>query len=175
MKEAITRTIEIPEGVTVTVGDSIVVKGTNGENSRVLTHPKISITVEENKVKIHTKQGTKREKKMIGTFNALIKNMIKGAQEPFVYTLKICSGHFPMNVSVNNKKLVIKNFLGESVPRELRLLDNVDVSINGEQIEVKSSSKELAGQTAGDIEQLCRIKQKDSRIFQDGCYITSKA
>jgi large subunit ribosomal protein L6 len=71
--------------------------------------------------------------------------------------------------------LLIKNFLGESVPRKMAIKPNVEVKIEGEEIIVSSPDKEAAGQVAGDIEQLTRIKKRDIRIFQDGCYITHKA
>jgi len=53
--------------------------------------------------------------------------MIKGSSQNHVYTMKICSGHFPMNVSVSNNKLSVKNFFGEKVPRVLQLKSGVDV------------------------------------------------
>ncbi|MBI2666293.1 50S ribosomal protein L6 [Candidatus Woesearchaeota archaeon] len=112
---------------------------------------------------------------MMSTFAAHMKNSIKGTQEQYEYKLKICSGHFPMNISVSGREFVIKNFLGETVPRKITLLQGADVKINGTEIVVKSADKEIAGQTAASIEQLCRITNRDIRIFQDGCYITQKA
>ena len=79
-----------------------------------------------------------------------------------------------MNVSTSNNKLIVKNFLGEKVPRILQLKEGADVKIEGEIIKVESSNKELAGQVSADIEQLTRRPGYDSRIFQDGIYITNK-
>jgi len=47
--------------------------------------------------------------------------MIRGVTEGYTYKLKICSGHFPMNVSLKGDVLEIKNFIGESVPRKLKI------------------------------------------------------
>ena len=100
--------------------------------------------------------------------------MIKGSNEGHVYELKICSGHFPMNVSIQGKELVVKNFIGEKFPRRLKIQEGVIVKIEGEKITVEHTSKEIAGQSAANIEQLTRRPNFDSRIFQDGIYITVK-
>ena len=80
-----------------------------------------------------------------------------------------------MNVSISGQELIIKNFLGESVPRKVTILPGADVKVNGTEIIVSGSDKEVAGQTAARIENLCRITNRDRRIFQDGCYIIEKA
>jgi len=129
-----------------------------------------------NKIKVEIdKNTTKKEKKNIGAYNAHIKNMIKGLKEPYNYVLKICSGHFPMNVSVSNDEFIVKNFLGEKTPRVLKLKKKVKVKVEGDQVIVESADKELAGQTAAAIEKLCKITNRDPRIFQDGIWIISKA
>ena len=112
---------------------------------------------------------------MIGTFKAHLKNMIKGATEGHIYQMKICSSHFPMNVELKNNELSIKNLLGETIPRIIKIEEGVDVKIEENIITRESSDKELAGQTAASIELKCKIPGKDKRIFQDGIYIISKS
>jgi len=176
MKADITDRIEIPEGVEINIDKGMItIKGPKGEVARKLIHPKISISIEDKKIIISSKKATKREKTIIGTFKAHIKQMINGAQEGHMYKLKICATHFPMTVEIKDNELAVKNFLGENVPRTLKLKQGVDVKIEGEIIVVESPNKELAGQTAASIEQLCRITNKDRRIFQDGIYITEKS
>ena len=176
MREDFNREIEFPKEVTVQLEGSILtVKGPKGEVKRDFSHPKLKITIEGNKIVFNVIKGTKREKTLVGSFESHTNNMVKGVQEHFLYKLKICSGHFPMSVSVSGKELVIKNFLGESVPRKLRLKEGVEVKIDGTEIIVTSPNKEIAGQTAASIETLCRITGRDRRIFQDGCYIIEKA
>ena len=79
-----------------------------------------------------------------------------------------------MNVSINNEELIVKNFLGEKAPRILKIKPGVTAKVEGSDIIIESTNKELAGQAAADIEQLTRITNKDRRIFQDGIYITEK-
>jgi len=175
MKKIITVEIEIPEGVKVSLDGTIVlVSGKNGEVKRELFDPNLEIRTEESKIIISANKRTKREKRKIGTFKAHIKNMIAGATKDHLYKLKICSAHFPMTVTADKGQFSIKNFLGEKVPRTIKLRQGVDVKIDGDVIEVSSSDKELASQTAANIEQLTRVTNFDLRIFQDGCYIIEK-
>lgn len=119
-------------------------------------------------------KATKREKTIVGAFWSHARNLVKGVQELHIYNLKICSGHFPMNVSVSGQEFVIKNFLGETVPRKVTLPKGAEVKITGTDILVSSPDREVAGLAAAKIENLCRITNRDLRIFQDGCYITHK-
>ncbi len=168
-------TIEIPEGVTITNEDGLfVVKGKKGEARRALGNPKITASIENNTVTFRTMKGTKRQKTLMGTFAAHLRNMMRGAAEGHSYRLRICSGHFPMNVSVANNQLVVKNFIGEKVPRTTPLLSGTTVKVDGQDIIVEANEKERAGQMAADIEQLTRRPGFDRRIFMDGIYITEK-
>lgn len=167
--------VEIPEGVECTLAGSMVtIKGPKGENKRDIYAPYTTLEKKENKIIISAKNATKREKTLMGTLVAHLKNMIKGVSDGFVYKLKICSGHFPMNVSVSGNEFIIKNFLGEKNPRVVKIKEGVTVKVNGQEIIVESINKELAGQTAATIELSTKIKGRDRRIFQDGIYIIQK-
>ena len=171
----ITENIEIPESVQVKIENPfIIVTGPKGEVKRQLFNPKISLSVRENTINLSAEKPSKKEKTLIGTYKAHIRNMIRGVQEGHVYKLKICSGHFPMSVSTTDKEFTIKNFLGEKVPRTVKIRDNVSLKLEGTDITIKSTNKELAGQQSADIEQLTKISKRDRRIFQDGIYIVSK-
>jgi len=176
MKSDIMQEINIPEGIEISKeGHLIKVKGPKGEVSKKLAGPRIEIITERNLVKIISKKASKREKKLIYTFKAHINNMIKGVTEPFVYKLKICPGHFPMNVSIDKDIFTVKNFFGEKTPRKLKIKPDVKVKIDGKDVYVEGIDKELTAQTAASIEMLTKIKNRDRRIFQDGIYIVSKA
>ena len=138
-------------------------------------HPRIEIKENNGKIEFHAKKITKKEKCLIGTLSGHVDNMFKGVFEEFIYMLKICSGHFPMTVAKESNFVVVKNFLGEKVPRKAKITEGVKVDIKGDEIVVSSMDKELAGQIAANIEQSTRITNRDRRKFQDGCYITVKA
>ena len=173
--QGVTENLEIPQGVEVKVdGVSVSVKGPKGDLLKVFKFPNIYAKVDGGNFVIETSKVGKKEKKLIGTMRAHIKNMFKGVQEPHIYRMKICSGHFPMNVSASGDTLTVKNFLGEKVPRVIKLKSGPKVKIEGQEITIESPDIELAGQVAAAIEQLCRITNRDIRIFQDGIYITKK-
>ncbi len=167
--------IEIPEGVEISVeGSTVKAKGPNGENHRLFHYPKIKILKENGKIILSSKNPTKREKTMTGTIKAHIQNLIKGVKEGFIYKLKICSGHFPMRVSVEGNYVLINNFLGEKIPRKARILEGVQVKVEGDEIILEGINKESVSQSSANIELATRITNRDRRIFQDGCFIILK-
>ena len=175
MKKELIYEAEIPEGVEVNLdGKILTVKGEKGENKRAFNYPGIELKLEEKKVIVYCKLATKKEKSMMGVSLSHIKNMMKGVSNGFVYKLKICSGHFPMNLELNEQSLVINNFLGEKKPRFAKILENVSANIEGDIITIESSNKESAGQSSANIEKATRISGRDRRVFQDGIFIIEK-
>ncbi|MAG60636.1 50S ribosomal protein L6 [archaeon] len=175
MKTDLNEKVTAPETVSLTLeGSELFVKGPKGEDRRSFANPKVHLSVSGRDLEFQVKGASKREKRMLSTFIAHIKNMLRGVVDPFEYELKICSGHFPMNVSVSGSNFVVKNFLGEKHPRSVAIPSEVKVKINGTQVIVNSASRESAGMVAARIEQMCRITNRDRRIFQDGIYIVKK-
>ena len=112
-KEKITKEVELPDGVSASMHEQfLTVKGPNGEVKREIKNQNISINIEPKKIIFEAGKATKENKKIIGSLVAHAKNMVRGSLNNHIYTLKICSGHFPMSVSVNDSKLYVKNFLG---------------------------------------------------------------
>ena len=167
--------VEIPEKVNLELNSGhFTIKGPKGEVKRVFIFPKIQITKEANKILFLAKKPTKREKAAIYSTEAHLKNAFKSVVENSIYKLKICSGHFPMKITYKNNILEVKNYMGETVPRILKVKPGVDVKLAEPEITVTSCDRELAAQTAASIEQLTRRSNFDRRIFQDGIYIISK-
>ncbi len=165
---------ELPSSITLQViGKSVILKGPKGEDSETI--PKnVFVKVEGSEVIIFSGDSTRREKRLIGTLAAHIKSMIHGITEGCTYKMKICSGHFPMNVSVSGNKFIVKNFFGEKSPRTLEFPSNVKVKVNGEEVIIDAHSRKVAGQIAANIEKLTSRTKYDKRVFQDGIYIISK-
>src|SRR3989338_9138054 len=106
-----------------------------GEIKKKIYHPAVKITVKDNKVTLECKKATKREKTLINTLRAHIKNLLIGVKESYMYKLKICAGppqsHFPAQVTLKDSVLSVKNFLGEKIPRELKIRNDAKVEIKG--------------------------------------------
>lgn len=167
--------IKLPEKVTAQLDRSILtLKGPKGDAKRDFLDKNVTIEHKEGTIIIKASKFNKVNKKLVKSYVAHIKNMINGSLAGHKYTLKVCSGHFPINVSMGNGQLIVKNFLGEKVPRVLKLKEGAAVKVEGDIIVVESPNKEIAGQVSADIEQLTRRTKYDLRIFQDGIWIVSK-
>ncbi len=169
------RVVEIPDGVQVSVEGKVVrVKGPLGELKRDFSHAPVEIRLDGNKVVVEAFWPRKRERAMVGTVAAHIRNMITGVTKGFTYKMKIVFTHFPIQVSVEGDKVVIKNFLGERAPRVAKIMPGVRVEVQKEDVIVKGIDIEAVGQTAANIEQATKVKGKDTRVFLDGIYIYEK-
>lgn len=168
--------IEIPEGIDIDITENdLKAKGGKGEVIKRFYHPKLGIKKTDKKIIIETKDEKKKNLAIIGTWTAHIKNMFKGVKEGYEYRMKISHVHFPMNVSVDGDKLVIKNFLGQKQDRYAKIIEGVKVKIEGNNVIIKGVDKEKVGQTAGNIEKSTGLStRRDRRVFSDGIFITSK-
>jgi large subunit ribosomal protein L6 len=167
--------IILPEGVTATLeNEMLTIKGEKGELSRIFSHPKINFKIAGNIIEITGKDVRRKEKALIGTCKANIKNMIKGVTTGFEYKMKTVFSHFPIKTTVEGNDFIIQNFLGERSARHAKILEGVTVEAKGEDITVKGIDKEKVGQTVANIERATLVKYRDVRVFQDGVYRTSK-
>lgn len=168
--------IKIPEGATVELdGNLLKMKGKEGSIEKSFLSPQINLKKEGDFIILSTKQFSRNQKAVFNAFIAHIKNMLKGLSNPYIYKLKVCSSHFPVTVSVEGDTVLVKNFLGEKIPRKAKILPNTKVEAKGDIVTVTSIDKEAAGQTAANIEQSARVTKRDRRVFQDGVYIFIKA
>ena len=167
--------ITIPAGVTASIdGAKVTVKGPKATLQRELSYPKINIKVEGGEVVVSSELPRVREKAMVGTFAVHIGNMVAGVTNGFEYEMKIVHSHFPIKTSVKGDVFVIENFLGERAPRKAKILGNTKIQVKGNDVLVTGNDLEKVSQTAANIERATTIKGFDSRVFQDGIYITKK-
>ena len=167
--------LPIPEDVTAETDHlDLSVEGPNGSVTRRLWYPDVSVTVDDGSVVIESDEDDAQTMSTLGTFESHVENMFHGVTEGWEYELEVFYSHFPMQVTVENDEVVIENFLGEQAPRRTEVHGDTEVDVDEEAVTVRGPDIEAVGQTAADIEQLTRVKDKDIRVFQDGVYITAK-
>ncbi|MFZ2498647.1 MAG: 50S ribosomal protein L6 [Methanosarcina sp.] len=176
MVKEIARKIKIPEGVSVSLSQGVLTaRGPKGTVERKFWYPGIKIEVMGEEVLVDAESSRKEQKAMVGTFTSHIRNLISGVSEGFECKMTIVYAHFPMQVKVEGKTLIIGNFLGEKKPRVAKILGETKVKVTGNDVFISGINKEDVGQTAANIEQKTKIKRFDPRTFQDGIYIVQKA
>ena len=167
--------IEIPDDVSAETDHlELTVEGPNGSVTRRLWYPDVEVTVEDGVVAIAAENEDAKTNATVGTFESHVANMIHGVTDGWEYTMEVYYAHFPMQVSVEGEEVVITNFLGEKADRRAPIRGDTDVQVDGETVRLSGSDKEAVGQTAADIEQLTKVTDKDTRVFQDGVYIVEK-
>ncbi|MWV39201.1 MULTISPECIES: 50S ribosomal protein L6 [Natrialba] len=167
--------LEIPDNVTVEIDHlDVTVDGPEGTVTRRLWYPDVSVDVEDDSVVIESESEDAKTNATVGTFESHVENAFRGVTDGWEYKMEVFYSHFPMQVRAEGEEVVIENFLGEKAPRRTNIHGDTDVSVDGEVVVLSGPNKEDVGQTAADIEQLTRVSGKDTRVFQDGVYITEK-
>jgi len=149
----------------------VTVEGEKGTLVRDFSFVPISIEANGKTVRVWAEWPRKKEAALVGTIHSHIKNMISGVQKGFTYKLKIVFSHFPISVKVQGRTLFIENFTGERRERKVKLIGDVKVKIQSEDIIVEGVNLEDVSQTAANIEQATKVKNKDPRVFLDGIYV----
>ena len=169
-------TIQVPDDVQLTIdGRKVTAKGVKGMLMRDFSHEPVQLEIKGKTVKIWAEWPRKKESALVGTIRSHIQNMITGVTKGFTYKLKIVFSHFPISTKVKEKTFLIENFTGERSPRKAKIIGNVQVKIDGEDIIVQGINLEEVSQTAANIEQSTKVKRKDPRIFLDGLYVFEMA
>jgi large subunit ribosomal protein L6 len=167
--------LEIPDEVSAETDHlDLTVEGPNGSVTRRLWYPDVDVSVDDGGVVIESEETDAETMATLGTFESHVRNMFHGVTEGWEYEMEVFYSHFPMTVRAEDGEVVIENFLGEKAPRRTPIHGDTEVDIDGEEVTLSGPDIEAVGQTAADIEQLTRVKDKDIRVFQDGVYITAK-
>ena len=167
--------IEIPSDCQVTLVDkTITVTGPKGTLERSFPEPQTTIKIEGNELITSTHVNRKRAKAKVGTVIAHVRNMLLGVRLGYEYELKIVYSHFPITVEQRGEFMIIKNFIGERGDRKARLVGDVEVRTTEDEIFISGINIEHVSQSAANIQQACKIRDKDRRVFMDGIYVIRK-
>ncbi len=160
--------MQIPEGVTFNVsGQEMKAKGPAGEVDKKFPD-KVQVKVNGKDVEIIC-----AEKPLRNTFEAHVRNMLKGAKDGYKFKMKVIFAHFPITAEVKGADITIKNLGGEKVPRRTKVIGKTKVEVKGTEIYISGPDKDAVGQTVANIRNATKIRNKDHRIFQDGYYVVS--
>ncbi|CAI6228171.1 unnamed protein product [Periconia digitata] len=177
--------LEIPEGVKVSIKTrNVVVEGPRGKLSKSLGHLAVSFShPKKNTIKIELHHGSRKSVATIRTVRSLINNLIIGVTKGFKYKMRYVYAHFPINVNIEKNKetdvyeVEIRNFIGEKIVRRVNMRPGVTVEISANQkdeLQLTGNSLEDVSQSAADIQQICRVRNKDIRKFLDGLYVSER-
>ncbi len=166
--------IEIPSGVQVDInGDVVTVKGSLGTNTRRFNDALVSVAKEGGKVVIKPAAHKVLKRKAATTeiaFAKEIRNDIAGVGTYYEKNMQVVFAHFPASVEVKGGTVLIKNLIGERAPRVAKTVGGTKVEVKGNNIRLYGTSLDDVSQTAANMRAACRIRRKDSRVFQDGVY-----
>ncbi|MEM1657666.1 MAG: 50S ribosomal protein L6 [Candidatus Jordarchaeales archaeon] len=170
--------VKIPDNVNVDIdGMKVRVKGPLGELEKDFSHARgISIRKEDNKIVLEAYYPKKKQLAVLGSVRSHIKNMIVGVTQGYKYVMKIVYAHFPISVKFvpESREVIIENFLGEKSPRKTYVLPGVNVKVEKDDVILTGIDIEAVGQSAANIQQATKIREKDPRVFQDGIYVYRK-
>lgn len=141
--------IEVPAGVTITVGDKnfVTVKGPKGELTRTFNKD-ITIEQEENVLTLTRPSDSKDHRTNHGTSRALLANMVTGVSTGFERTLELVGVGY--RAQMQGQKLVLN--VGYSHPVEFTPEDGVTVEVPANtKVIVKGIDKERVGALASNI------------------------
>jgi len=167
--------VDLHEGVSASVdGRVLAVKGPLGTVKKNFNNIHVNVGVEKGKIQITSFSGKKKDVVSSNTVSSIVRNMVTGVTEGYLYRMKVVFAHFPVTVKVKGDTVVVENFMGERSARVTKIVGDCKVTVEGDDIIIKGVSLEDVGQTSANLEQATKIKRKDQRIFLDGVYVYEK-
>ncbi|KAL9108869.1 MAG: hypothetical protein Q9227_006400 [Pyrenula ochraceoflavens] len=177
--------LTIPENVKIHIRSRIIsVEGPRGKLTKDLSHLAVCFSIpSKNTLSIEIHHGARKNVATLRTVKTIIQNLVVGVTKGFKYKMRYVYAHFPINVNIEKNKdtglfeVEIRNFLGEKIVRRVTMQNGVDVEASKnvkDEIQLTGNSLEGVSQSAADIQQICRVRNKDIRKFLDGLYVSER-
>ncbi len=164
--------VEIPNGVTVTVGDDVVVKGPKGTLAQAIVGL-VEVAVANDEVVVTRANDSRPARANHGLMRSLVQNMVTGVTTGFTKQLEVIGTGY--RADVRGQNLVLN--LGYSHPIEFSIPQGVDIVVdksNG--ISISGADKQLVGQVAANIRDFRKPDHyKGKGVRYKGEYIRIKA
>ena len=167
--------VDIPEGVTISLNKNMLqVQGPLGKTYKNFKKIPVSLEVKENKVNLKAQGTRKKYYAIMNTARSLISNLCDGVLNGYTIKMKIVYAHFPITVKTKDNLVLIENFQGERAARTAKIVGKTKVVTKGDDVIVTGHVHTDVTQTAANIQQHTKVKNKDHRVFLDGIYIFEK-
>jgi len=178
-------TLNIPEEVKVIIKTrNVTVEGPRGKLTKDLSHLAVSFShPSKSVINIELHHGVRKNVATLRTVRSLINNMIIGVTKGYKYKMRYVYAHFPINVNLekNNEtgqfEVEIRNFLGEKITRRVVMHPGVEVEASKnvkDELQLTGNDLENVSQSAANLQQICRVRNKDIRKFLDGLYVSDR-
>lgn len=141
--------INIPGGVTITVGDdnTVQVKGPKGQLSERIS-PEMQLSIEDGVLTVKRPSDQKQHRALHGLSRSLINNMVVGVTQGYQKNLDIVGVGY--RAQMQGSKLVLN--VGYSHPVEFDPPQGISFEVpNPNRVSVLGTSKQQVGQIAADI------------------------
>eukprot|EP00744_Colponema_vietnamica_P005951 GILI01008673.1.p1 GENE.GILI01008673.1~~GILI01008673.1.p1 ORF type:complete len:191 (-),score=46.42 GILI01008673.1:97-669(-) len=174
--------VNIPENVTISIKTrTVTVKGPRGVLSKSFRHSRVEMNIVKKgrQVSIDMWFGNRKERARTRTIASHIVNMIKGVTKGYEYKMRMAYAHFPIGVTLEDgeRTVAIRNYIGEKKVMKVPLLPGVVAERSNDvkdQIVLRGNDINLVSQNCAQIQQKCRVTDKDIRKFLDGIYVAEK-
>jgi large subunit ribosomal protein L6 len=143
--------VVLPQGVQVTVNDTVLhVKGPKGTLHLNLI-PEVSVNIEPGQLTVLNNEELADRTNFHGLFRALIDNMVTGVTKGFEKTLEMIGVGYRSSVQGQNLNILV----GHSHPDVMTIPQGIEVTIEkGTRITIKGMDKQVVGQFAASIRAL---------------------
>lgn len=167
--------VAVPEGVTVSLRRGVLgVRGPLGQTFKSFRKIPVILETGTGEVNLKANGARKEDYAILNTSRSLVGNLIEGVIEGYTVKMKVVFAHFPVSVKVDSGYVLVENFQGEHAPRRAKIVGKTKVVPKDDDIIITGAVLTEVTQTAANIHQATRIKQKDHRVFLDGVYIYDK-
>ena len=163
--------VEIPEDVQVTYKSNMLeISGPLGKTHKSFKKIPVDISISDGKVSLKAVGTRNKNYAIMNTARSIIRNLCEGVIEGYTVKMKIVFSHFPITVKADEKTVLIENFQGERAARKTKIWGKTKVVPKGDDVIITGHVLTDVTQTAAEIENNSRVKNKDHRVFLDGIY-----
>jgi len=168
--------IHVPDDVKVVLkGSMLHVQGPLGKTYKNFKKIPVIIEINDNKILLRKTGERKKHLAILNTSKSLIQTLCEGVVDGFTIKMKIVYSHFPITVKIEGKNVLIENFQGERAPRISTIKGATKITVKGDDVIITGPVLTDVSQTAANIQQKSKVKDKDHRVFLDGIYRYSKS